>query len=106
MLAGKQKQKDAGRFPEDPPFRCCVDICQVHAAFLHRRKMMKNSMPVASEVVSAALEKAGLNISARAQDLSLEDFVRVHRLLEEHRAALEANGVVGDGEDDEEEEET
>ena len=62
---------------------------------------MKNSMPVASEVVSQALESAELNISARAQDLSLEDFVRVHRLLEEHRAAAEANG---DTEEEEEEE--
>eukprot|EP00873_Tetraselmis_striata_P013589 jgi/Tetstr1/433853/TSEL_023036.t1 len=54
----------------------------VHGAFLHRRKMMKNSMALPSADVADALSAAGLNPESRAQDLSLDDFVAVHHQLE------------------------
>lgn len=63
-----------------PPLLGCVS--QVHGAFLHRRKMMKNSMALPSADVADALSAAGLNPESRAQDLSLDDFVAVHHQLE------------------------
>ena len=61
---------------------------------------MKNSMPIAPEAVAQALDRAGLNVSARAQDLSLEEFVRFHKLLEEHRALAPDELLVHDDEAD------
>lgn len=81
--------------PQTPRGFLPACLAQVHGAFLHRRKMMKNSLPLAPEAVASALEAAGLNPSARAQDLSLDDFVRLHHLLETSGGFPEAE--VGDG---------
>lgn len=53
-------------------------------AFSQRRKTMRNSLqPLHSSAgVAAALEALGLNPSARAQDLTLQDFVRFAWQLE------------------------
>ncbi|MEW5307660.1 MAG: hypothetical protein WDW36_010038 [Sanguina aurantia] len=55
----------------------------VEKAFSERRKMMRNSLtPLhASDQVAAALSSCGLRSDARAQDLTLPDFVRFHTAL-------------------------
>jgi len=53
----------------------------VHASFQHRRKMMKNSLPMAADLAGEALSVAGLSSSSRAQDLTVDDFLRVYETL-------------------------
>jgi 16S rRNA A1518/A1519 N6-dimethyltransferase RsmA/KsgA/DIM1 with predicted DNA glycosylase/AP lyase activity len=60
-------------------------LALVGKAFLSRRKMMRNSIEplYTTAQVEEALGKCGLRKDARAQDLSLNDFVRVHHALSE-----------------------
>lgn len=72
-------------------------------AFSQRRKTMRNSLqPLHSSAgVGAALGALGLNPNARAQDLSLADFVRFAWQLD---AAGGGGGGECGGEEEEEEE--
>ncbi|CAG9464861.1 unnamed protein product [Pedinophyceae sp. YPF-701] len=56
----------------------------VNAAFSSRRKMIKNNLKALYSVEAAedALEQAGLPTTARAQDLSVKDFILLVRALE------------------------
>ncbi|GAX84853.1 hypothetical protein CEUSTIGMA_g12274.t1 [Chlamydomonas eustigma] len=60
-------------------------IALVGKAFLERRKMMRNSVQplYTSQQMESALVHCGLRPDSRAQDLSLADFVGVHRALGE-----------------------
>ncbi|KAG1671012.1 hypothetical protein FOA52_014256 [Chlamydomonas sp. UWO 241] len=61
-------------------------LALVGKAFLERRKMMRNSVdPMYTPAqVEAALRVCGLRTDARAQDLSLADFVGVHAELKKN----------------------
>lgn len=75
-------------------------LALVGKAFLSRRKMMRNSIEplYTTAQVEEALGKCGLRKDARAQDLSLDDFVRVHHALSEQVVA----GLLGpEGEEEE-----
>lgn len=56
----------------------------VHAAFAQRRKKLRNALAVAGcskPQVEQALNSAGLDAEARAEQLALGDFVRLHQEL-------------------------
>lgn len=59
----------------------------VHAAFGQRRKTVRNALSsglaLAPDVVEAALAAAGLNPSARAETLGLQEFARLAEVLTE-----------------------
>jgi 16S rRNA (adenine1518-N6/adenine1519-N6)-dimethyltransferase len=57
---------------------------QVRQGFASRRKMLRNTLQAlySSEAVAGALDASGLNRDSRAQDLLVEDFVRLHWALE------------------------
>ena len=72
----------------------------VAKAFSERRKMMRNSMqPLYSSAdVGAALAAVGLREDARAQDLNVEQFVRLHwELVRRAEAAKEGGDEGGSG---------
>ena len=56
---------------------------QVRTAFASRRKMIRNTLRVGLDAaqIGAALVEAGLSPDARAQDLSLEQFVALARCV-------------------------
>ncbi len=55
----------------------------MRAAFSQRRKMLRGSLRkhYAADVLQEAAEKAGIDLTARAGALSLDDFVRFHNAL-------------------------
>jgi 16S rRNA (adenine1518-N6/adenine1519-N6)-dimethyltransferase len=61
-------------------------LAAVRASFSAPRKMIRNSLAgalhIGSEDAARALERAGINSTARAESLSPEDFVRLARALE------------------------
>ena len=62
----------------------------VRAAFGHRRKMLRNSLDAAGfrrDAVESALSDCGLDARVRPEDLSLDDFARLHSVLEAGAAA-------------------
>ena len=60
---------------------------QVRMAFASRRKMISNTLSIGLESaqIGAALSAAGLSPNARAQDLTLEQFVALARCIAEAR---------------------
>ena len=68
----------------------------VNNSFLRRRKMLKNNLRPAYSPpeVEAALGRAGLAADIRAQELSVDDYARFCRALQEIRAEDEA-GLMG-----------
>lgn len=68
---------------------------QVNKAFSERRKMLRNTLaPLYSrEQAEAALGALGLRPDARAQDLSLEQFVALAWQLHGQDAAAAAEGL-------------
>ncbi|KAG2490681.1 hypothetical protein HYH03_010848 [Edaphochlamys debaryana] len=68
-------------------------------AFSERRKKMRNSLqPLASaEQVQAALAACGLNVDARAQDLTLDQFVALSWRLHERQTAAGLRLLEGGG---------
>lgn len=65
--------------------QAAVVFALARAGFSQRRKMLKNAMAaglrLAPAVVAEALEQAGVEAKARAQELSLEDWVRLAKAL-------------------------
>lgn len=62
----------------------------VRSAFGHRRKMLRNSLGAAGfgrDAVESALSACGLDSRVRPEDLSLDEFARLHSLLAEGAAA-------------------
>ena len=56
----------------------------VRASFAHKRKTLFNSLVLSGwdkERVTDALARAGLAPAARAEEISLEKFLEIHRLL-------------------------
>ena len=56
----------------------------VRASFAHKRKTLFNSLVLSGwdkERVTDALARAGVAPAARAQEISLEKFLEIHRLL-------------------------
>ena len=56
----------------------------VRAAFAHKRKTLFNSLVLSGwdkERVTDALARAGVAPAARAEEISLEKFLEIHRLL-------------------------
>lgn len=61
-------------------------LCLVEAAFAHRRKTLRNALAgagYAKESVDVASVRAGVDPGERAEQLSLEDFARLHSALAE-----------------------
>lgn len=58
----------------------------VRLAFAHRRKTLRNSLAAGLGTARAreVCEGAGLGDKSRAQELALDDFVRLHRAMREH----------------------
>ncbi len=73
----------------------------MNKAFSERRKMMRNSLqPMYSSAdAEAALQRCGLRMDSRAQDLSVDQFVAFHWAL--HRALLGEDDHTGDREAEE-----
>jgi 16S rRNA (adenine1518-N6/adenine1519-N6)-dimethyltransferase len=71
-----------------PPVDENVFFDMVRKAFSSRRKMVKNNLSAGynlpADKTRAILEKAGINIGARAQDLYLEDWVRLFGWMREN----------------------
>ena len=88
-----------GSRPDVPSERAFVML--FNKAFSERRKMVRNSVQplYPGPQVEAALVAAGLRPDARAQDLSVDDFVRFHWRLHELllEEALGPGAVAGDG---------
>ena len=57
----------------------------VHGAFSQRRKTLQNtlgsSLSLPKPVVAESLEQVGLKTTARAEELSLEQFIRLSEIL-------------------------
>ena len=56
----------------------------VHAAFFHKRKMLKNNLRTLQKLYPLDFQKiedAGINLSRRGETLSLEDFASISNLL-------------------------
>lgn len=66
----------------------------VHAAFTHRRKTLRNGLGrrLGSVAVDELLERAGIPSGARAEEIDLAGFLRLHRAL---RDAPEARATGG-----------
>ena len=69
-------------------------LAVVKAAFSQKRKALRNSVrPAAAGAdVEAAIRAAGLDEGARAQEMSLDDFVRLSRAIEAGRPAAGGSG--------------
>jgi 16S rRNA (adenine1518-N6/adenine1519-N6)-dimethyltransferase len=69
-------------------------LAVVKAAFSQKRKALRNSVrPAAAGAdVEAAIRAAGLDEGARAQEMSLDDFVRLSRAIEAGRPAAGGGG--------------
>jgi 16S rRNA (adenine1518-N6/adenine1519-N6)-dimethyltransferase len=63
--------------------RCLENVTQ--AAFGQRRKMLRQSLRSLGADVAALLTPAGLDPTARAEDISVEGFVALAHALAEHR---------------------
>lgn len=62
---------------EEEPF-----FAMVRAAFAYRRKMLKKNLkPMYGDKVESAMEACGINLKARAQELSLETFIALFEAL-------------------------
>jgi len=68
------------RTPPLPPDEMDRFEARVHAAFAQRRKTLRNSLGASwgKEVAGRALEAAGVSPRARAEQLGLDDFLRLH----------------------------
>ena len=75
--------------PKDPPLENEQEqkafLQLVRTAFNQRRKMLRSAMQklYPKERVQEALKEASLNINARAEELSLEEFLRLYRSIKQ-----------------------
>lgn len=65
------------RFPADPAMLNRI----VAAGFNQRRKMLRSSLKALSPAMDAKLEEAGIRPTARAEEIGLEAFCRLARIL-------------------------
>jgi 16S rRNA (adenine1518-N6/adenine1519-N6)-dimethyltransferase len=73
--------------PREAPLPCDRRLLETvtQAAFGQRRKMLRQSLRSLSVDVSALLETAGLNPTARAEEISVAGFASLARALAAHR---------------------
>ena len=78
----------------------------VRSAFASRRKMLRNNLQPANggAEVEAALARAGLPATARAQEVSLDQFVQLYGMLGAPWTAAVAGGAGAAAEEEEAEE--
>ena len=76
--------------PRLRPARCDRDLLErvTQAAFGQRRKMLRQSLRALGADVPALLGAAGLDPTARAEDISVEGFTALARALAEQRAGV------------------
>ena len=74
--------------PRPLPARCDRGLLEAvtHAAFGQRRKMLRQSLRALGDNVPVLLAAAGLDPTARAEDISIEGFVALARALAAQRA--------------------
>ena len=87
--------------PRPAPLPCDRTMLETvtQAAFGQRRKMLRQSLRALGADTAELIAAAGLDPTARAQDVAVEQFVSLARLLEIHRGrlrAIENAGSAGD----------
>jgi 16S rRNA (adenine1518-N6/adenine1519-N6)-dimethyltransferase len=71
----------------------------VHAAFAHRRKTLRNGLGrrLGNDAAEGLLARAGIPSGARAEEVDLAGFLRLHRALRSAPQARAAGGGAGGG---------
>ena len=94
MLAGSSVKETPAQLISDPD----VIVTQVRLAFAERRKMLRNTLQsrFTAVQVTDALAAAGIPLSARPQQLRLQDYIALWQHLPRTRAAQSRLALVGD----------
>src|SRR5262249_47419199 len=87
--------------PRPTPLSCDRAMLEAvtQAAFGQRRKMLRQSLRALGADTPELIAAAGLDPTARAEDISVEQFVSLARMLavqRDHRSAIEKPGCSGD----------
>jgi 16S rRNA (adenine1518-N6/adenine1519-N6)-dimethyltransferase len=84
--------------PRSAPLPCDRAMLEAvtQAAFGQRRKMLRQSLRSLGANTSELIEAAGLDPTARAEDVSVEEFVVLARILRDQRGPIEKQGPAGD----------